>query len=406
MIKVGLDIGNSKITCAVCDIRNNNSKKILSFVNNPTNSITKSMITDLEKIKNEINETILEAAKESQTEILSINLNVPAVDSISLYSKSEIKLINEKISELHIKKIINQSDYLDTIDNYNVIHKSILNYELDKNSIVNDPRGMFGNNLKVNFYKFAIKENFIKNVSTVFDNLNIHIENFVPSPLSSALATLSSDDKILGTICIDLGASSTSVSVFDNKKLIFIDSINIGGKNITNDLARGVSTTIESAERLKTLYGSVITSPSDEYELIEIPLIGSNPQQFKQINRSIINSIIKPRVEETLELVWQRLKNYNLHRKQIKNIVITGGGALLEGIEKYVQMIFDSNVRIGEPLKFSGLNDKFAKPQFSQTLGLILYDAKDYEIDYLKNKEKNKKNTVFGRFFSWLDQYI
>ena len=149
MIKVGLDIGNSKITCAVCDIRNNNSKKILSFVNNPTNSITKSMITDLEKIKNEINETILEAAKESQTEILSINLNVPAVDSISLYSKSEIKLINEKISELHIKKIINQSDYLDTIDNYNVIHKSILNYELDKNSIVNDPRGMFGNNLKV-----------------------------------------------------------------------------------------------------------------------------------------------------------------------------------------------------------------------------------------------------------------
>ena len=117
MIKVGLDIGNSKITCAVCDIRNNNSKKILSFVNNPTNSIKKSMITDLEKIKNEINETILEAAKESQTEILSINLNVPAVDSISLYSKSEIKLINEKISELHIKKVINQSDFLDTINN-------------------------------------------------------------------------------------------------------------------------------------------------------------------------------------------------------------------------------------------------------------------------------------------------
>ena len=406
MIKVGLDIGNSKITCAVCDIRNNNSKKILSFVNNPTNSIKKSMITDLEKIKNEIKEIILEASKESQTEILSINLNVPAVDSISLYLKSEIKLINEKISELHIKKAINQSDFLEKIDNYNVIHESILDYELDKNSIVNDPRGMFGNNLKVNFYKFAIKENFIKNVSTVFDDLNIHIENFVPSPLSSALATLSSDDKILGTICIDLGASSTSVSVFNNNKLIFIDSINIGGKNITNDLARGISTTIESAERLKTLYGSVITSPSDEYELIEVPLIGSNSQQFKQINRSIINSIIKPRVEETLELVWQRLKTYNLHSKQIKNIVITGGGALLEGIEKYVQMIFDSNVRIGEPLKFSGLNDKFAKSQFSQTLGLILYEAKDYEIDYLNNKEKNKKNTVFGRFSSWLDQYI
>ena len=317
MIRVGLDIGNSKITCAVCDIRNNNSKKILSFVNYPTNSIKKSIITDLEKIKNEIKEIILEASKESQTEILSINLNVPAVDSISLYSKSEIKLINEKISELHIKKAINQSDFLEKIDNYNVIHNSILDYELDKNSIVNDPRGMFGNNLKVNFYKFAIKENFIKNISTVFDNLNIHIENFVPSPLSSSLATLSFDDKILGTICIDLGASSTSVSVFDNKKLIFIDSINIGGKNITNDLARGVSTTIESAERLKTLYGSVFSNPSDEHELIDVSIIGSENNKFNQINRSLVNSFIKPRVEETLELIRQKLKEYNLHNKNI-----------------------------------------------------------------------------------------
>ena len=106
------------------------------------------MITDLEKIKNEIKEIILEASKESQTEILSINLNVPAVDSISLYLKSEIKLINEKISELHIKKAINQSDFLEKIDNYNVIHNSILDYALDKNSIDNDPRGMLGNNLK------------------------------------------------------------------------------------------------------------------------------------------------------------------------------------------------------------------------------------------------------------------
>ena len=406
MIKVGLDIGNSKITCAVCDIRNNNSKKILSFVNYPTNSIKKSMITDLEKIKNEINETILEAAKESQTEILSINLNVPAVDSISLYSKSEIKLINEKISELHIKKAINQSDFLEKIDNYNVIHESILDYELDKNSIVNDPRGMFGNNLKVNFYKFAIKENFIKNVSTVFDNLNIHIENFVPTPLSSALATLNSDDKILGAICIDLGASSSSIAIFENEKLIFMDAINIGGRNITNDIARGISTNLESAERLKTLYGSVISSPSDEYEVIEVPYLSNDPSKFKQINRSTINSIIKPRVEETLELIRQKLKDYNLHKKQIKNLILTGGGALLEGITDYAQMIFDSNVRIGKPFPINGLNKNYLNSQFSQTIGSILYDKSEYEIEFLQNARKIRKNTVFSSFSSWLDRYI
>ena len=208
---------------------------------------------------------------------------------------------------------------------------------------------MFCNDLKVNFYKFAVKENFIKTISTIFDNLNIHIENLIPSPLSSSLATLSSDDKSLGVICIDFGSESTSVSVFENEKLIFLDSIKVGGKHITTDLAKKFSTTIESAERLKTLYGSVYTSPSDEYELIEIQSMDAENVQSKQINRSSVNAIIKPRVEETLELVWQKLKDYNLHKKKIKNLVITGGGSLLEGIEEYTQFVFDSNVRIGKP---------------------------------------------------------
>ena len=189
-------------------------------------------------------------------------------------------------------------------------------------------------------------------------------------------------------------------------RLTFMDAINIGGKNITMDIARGVSTNLESAERLKTLYGSVISSPSDEYELIEVPYLSSEPSQFKQINRSTINSIIKPRVEETLELIWQKLKEYNFHKKHIKNLILTGGGASLEGITEYAQIIFDSNVRIGKPLPIIGLNNKFLKPQFSQTIGTILFNKSEYEIEFLKNSKKNKKNNVLSRFSSWLDQYI
>ena len=172
---------------------------------------------------------------------------------------------------------------------------------------------------------------------------------------------MNSDDKILGAICIDLGASSSSIAIFENEKLIFMDAINIGGKNITNDIARGISTNLENAERLKTLYGSVISSPSDEYEVIEVPYLSNDPSKFKQINRSTINSIIKPRVEETLELIWQKLKDYNLHKKQIKNLILTGGGSMLEGITEYAQIIFDSNVRIGKPLPIDGLKKNFFK---------------------------------------------
>ena len=406
MIKVGIDIGNSKISSIVCDIKTDGSKKILSFISNPTTYVNKSMVTNLVSVKDEIHKTISEAAKESQTDIKSVNLNLPAIESSSIFSESEINVSGKMISDLHLKKAVNQSDILETIENYEIIQKFISSYELDDKFFSNSPIGTFGDNLKLNFYKFAVKKNYTNTLSSLFKNLNIHIENYVPTPLSSSLATLNSDDKLLGAICIDLGASSTSIALFENEKLIFMDAINVGGKNITNDIARGVSTNIESAERLKTLYGSVISSPSDEYELIEVPYLGNEPSKFKQINISTINSIIKPRVEETLELIWQKLKEYNFHKKQIKNLILTGGGAILEGIAEYAQVIFDSNVRIGMPLSIKGLDKKFINPQFSQTIGTILFNKSDFEIEFLQNKEKYKKNTVLSRFSSWLDQYI
>ena len=405
MIKVGIDIGNSKISSIVCDTKIDGSKKVLSFVSNPIAHVNKNILTNLVSIKDEIQKTISEAAKESQTDIKSINLNLPAIESSSIFTESEINVSGKMISDLHLKKAINQSDILEAIENYDVIQKFISSYELDNKFFSNSPTGTFGDNLKLNFYKFAVKKNYINTLSSLFKSLNIHIENYVPAPLSSSLATLNSDDKLLGAICIDLGASSTSIALFENEKLIFMDAINVGGKNITNDIARGVSTNVESAERLKTLYGSVISSPSDEYELIEIPM-SNEPSKFKQINRSTINSIIKPRAEETLELIWQKLKEYNFHKKHIRNLILTGGGAILEGIDEYARDIFDSNVRIGMPLSIKGLDNKFINPQFSQTIGTILFNKSDFEIEFLRNEEKYKKNTVLSRFSSWLDQYI
>ena len=265
----------------------------------------------------------------------------------------------------------------------------------------------YGDSLRVYFYKLAIRENYIKTINAIFEQLNIHIENFIPSPLSSALATLKKDEKELGSISIDLGAGSTSISVFENNKLIFLDAITVGGQHITNDIARGLSTTMESAERLKTLYGSVITNPSDDFELIDVQVLGSDSNQFNQINRSQLNSIIKPRVEETLELLRQKLKEYSLDKKPISNLVLTGGGSLLAGIDEYAKIIFDSKTRISSLMPLIGLDNKFNKPQFSQTIGLMFYNESDYQFDFLaENKEKKEKKTLFQRFSSWLDQYI
>ena len=406
MIKVGIDIGNSKISCIVCDTKINHKPKILSFISIPTINISKGSFINFQLIKKEIKELIAESSKLSQTEIKSVNLNIPLYDSCSSYYNSEINIENELINELHLKKVINQSDFFDKDLNQETLMNYVINYEIDQKNFIGNPIGNFAKKLKLNFYRISVNKNIINTYKNLFFELNIHIEQLVPTPLSSALATLNQDDQDLGSICIDLGEATTSLAMFENRNLIFCDSINVGSRNITNDIARGISTTKESAERLKTLYGSVLTTPSDEYEIIEVPLISMEEKQYKQINRSTINSIIKPRVEETLEIVWQKIKQHNLHKKRIKNIILTGGGSQLEGISDYAQIIFDGNVRLGKPHDILGLSNKFKGPSFSQTVGLAFYQKDQYEISFLKKKLKNSKNHIFSRFSTWLDQYI
>ena len=303
MIKVGLNIGNSKISCVVADYKDIDNVNILSLIGYPSILIKKNVITNYESLFYEIKDLIIESEKKSQTKINSINLNISAADTLSKYYESEIFISDQKITDLHLKKAINQSDYFNEDENSYDLINDIIAYDIDKKIIYNDPIGNYANNIKLYFYKLQINNKYLKSISNLTNDLKLKIDNFIPTPLSSALSTLSKDEKNLGTICIDLGHSTTSTCIFENNKFIYGDSFLVGSNNVTTDIARGVSTTLSSAERLKTLYGSIISSPSDDHEIIEIPFISGENNKFTQISRSTVNAIIKPRIEETLEMV-------------------------------------------------------------------------------------------------------
>ncbi len=406
MIKAGLDFGNSKISCVVADYNNSSDIKILALVSVPSINIKKNVILNYDNLLDQVNKLILETEKKSQTKLNSINLNFSLINSLSYYYDSEIKLNNEKISELHLKKIINQSEYFNNnLDKFELFN-SIISYEVDNNNYPSIPMGNYADKIKINFYKILTQSKYIENFSSIINQLKLNIENYIPSPLSSSLAALTKDEKELGTICIDLGHSASSLSIFENNKFIFADAISVGSNNITLDIARGLSTNISSAERLKTLYGSLISSPSDEYEIIEIPSISEEKNNFKQITRSNLNAIIKPRIEETLEMLWQKIKDNNLTNKKFSNVVITGGGSQLDGVEKYVEAIFACSTRMAYPQNSLNLDNNFKKPNFCDVIGSIIYDQSKYTLNFLKKNTNSKKKQGISGFFNWLDQYI
>ena len=406
MIKAGLDIGNSKISCVVADYKNADNINILSLESIPTTNIKKNIILNYQNLLEQLNTLITKSQKQSQTKINSINLNFSLLNSKSHYYDSEIKIDNQKLSELHLKKIINQSEYFSTNSNEFELFNNIISYTIDNNQYFSVPLGNYSDSIKINFYKILLKNKNIENFSNIFKNLRINIENIIPSPLSSSLSSLTNDEKELGTISIDLGHSTSSISIFENNKFVFGDTISVGSNNVTLDIARGVSTNIASAERLKTLYGSLLTSPSDDHEIIEIPVISGDKNSFKQITRSNLNSIIKPRIEETLEMLWQKIKDSNFIYKKLNNVVITGGGSQLDNIEKYVETIFASSARVANPLNKFNLSKEFNRPNFCDVIGSIVYDPNLYKLNFLEKHINSKKKQGIKGFFTWLDQYI
>ena len=406
MIKAGLDIGNSKISCVIADYKNTENINILSIASVPNNNIKKNIILNFENLHDQIKSLIIEAEKQSQTKLNSINLNLSLLNSSSHYYDSAIELKNEKISELHLKKIINKSEYFNNSNENYELFNNIISYDIDNSLYFNAPIGNYSDYIKVNFYKILIQKKYLDNISTVIKKLKLNIDNYIPSPLSSSLASLNNDEKELGTICLDLGHSTSSIAVFENSKFVYGDAIGVGSNNVTLDIARGLSTTISSAERLKTLYGSLVSSPNDDHEIIEIPIISDDRNTFNQITRSSLNSIIRPRIEETLEMLWQKIKDNNLKNKRLNNVVLTGGGAMTDNIAKYVETIFASSVRVSKPSDGLKIDSNFDKPNYCDVVGSILYDRSLFRINFLGKQSKSSKKRGISSFFTWLDQYI
>ncbi|MBI29265.1 MAG: Cell division protein FtsA [Alphaproteobacteria bacterium MarineAlpha5_Bin11] len=406
-IRAALDIGSSKIVCAVGKKDQEGGFFLLGYESRITKSIKKGIVVDPVKVGEEINYVINEVSKKTQTEISNVVINANVTNSKSNFLKGKLNLDGEKIDEFHIKSAINNSNLYKSDKDFESLHELITDFDVDDQKKIIDPKGLFANQLSANIYQVQIRKNYLKSLEDILLKLNLNIEEIVASPFASSLSTLIDDEKELGTICIDLGFGVTSVCLIESNKLIFTDSVPVGANNITYDLASGLSTSIESAERLKTLYGSVFSNPSDEHELIDISTIGNTDKQFNQTNISTVNSYIKPRVEETLELVRQKLKEYNLNPKQYRRVVLTGGGALLEGIGEYAKIIFDSQARVAYPI-FKGLDEGIKKPQFSTVIGLLLYSEDFGAIkDFSSQKsQKNQEKGIFSKFSSWLDNYI
>lgn len=403
-----IDIGSSKICCVVAEVKEKRSPYIRGYSHHQSNGIRNGIIIDMDKVEDSIHQTIQTAEKMANVTIENVIVNI---SNASLYSKTintEIPLNNRQISDHEVHRILKQSQGYSAGPEKLAVHTLPINFTVDQETGIRDPRGMFGRKLGIQTHIISSNTSPIKNLDQCLTNCHLIATDHVVSGYASGLSCLVEDEQELGVTLIDMGAGTTTISVFSEKNIVYVSCIPVGSYHVTNDIARGLSTPLNYAERMKTLYGSAIASPNDDQEIIDVPQIGEEDQSsHNQVPKSILVGIIQPRLEETFELIRDELETSGMSKISGRRVVLTGGGASLNGVRDLASLILDKQVRIGTPCNLPGLPKAISSPTFSTVTGLLNYATKPKTfMSFNLDKIRNEPKTIFEKINSFFRKGI
>jgi cell division protein FtsA len=247
---------------------------------------------------------------------------------------------------------------------------------------------MFGETLSLDLGVVTVEPPHLKNLGLAVERAHLSIAGFVIAPYAAARAVLAEDEKTLGVTLVDMGGATTSFAIFHDGNLVSADVLPVGGQHITNDIARGLSTTIAHAERMKTLWGSALASAVDEREMISVPLLGERGvDTVQQVPKSMLTGIIRPRLEETFELLRAKLEASGAQNLAGRRLVLTGGASQLNGVREVAAQWLDRQVRMGSPAHVQGMPESAHSPGFAVCAGLLNYALKP-DAHYVLPKSK------------------
>lgn len=364
-----LDVGSSKILCMIAKFSASGDLEILGSNIHIASGIKSGIITDLQSATESIATTIEGAEKNAGIRINNLYVNIAANNLISHQLSAEIDVAGHEINSKDINKLL-----LQILDKYNdqqvsIIHSFIYDYTLDGNHGITNPLGMYGSTLSCEVNVVVTPNNVVANLANCLLKCQIDVNGYIASSYVSGLACLSDDEMKIGVTLIEIGAGCSSVSVFNNSKLIFTDGIPFGGHHITNDIAKGLSISYDDAERMKILYGTAVSTSIESKESIELT---SDDEEVNLISRSTLAEIIRARVEEILELLERKLTNAGFSISGTK-IVLTGGNAHLNGLRELISHMFAAKVRMGYPKQIPGLSTDDKSMIASTAIGMLMY---------------------------------
>jgi cell division protein FtsA len=404
-----LDIGSTKICCFVARVDEHRGAplrhpRLVGIGHHASRGVRCGAIVDLEAAEASIRAAVSAAEQMAGTTVQEVAVNVAGGHPASRTVGVEIEIAGQQIADADMRRALGQTRAADDAGDRALIHSIPVGFSIDGSRGIRDPRGMFGERLGLDMHLVTAGAGAVRNLAACVARCHLETAEMAVSPYAAGLASLVEDEMDLGCTLIDMGGGTTSIAVFFDGNVVYTDSVPVGGGHVTSDIARGLSTPLVQAERIKTLYGSALAGPADDRELVEVPLVGEeNAAAATQIPRSLLVGIIHPRLEETLELVRSRLETSGYDKIAGRRVVLTGGACQLPGVKELAGQILDKQVRIGRPLRVGGLAEATSGPAFATVAGLIAY-AERREADgsaALLGPTPERASGLIGRIGEW-----
>ena len=396
---VGLDIGTSKIVAIVAELQADGELKVVGLGQHISRGLKKGVVINIDSTMQSVQRALEEAELMANCKINNVFTGIAGSHIKSLNSHGMVKIKDAEVSQMDVDRVVETARAIALPADQQILHILTQEFIIDGQEDVREPLGMSGMKLEVKVHIVTGAVAAAQNIVKCIKRCGIDVSDLILQPLASSLAVLTEDEKELGVCLVDIGGGTTDIAVYKQGAIRHTAVVPIAGDQMTNDVAVAFRTPTQSAEEIKIKHGCALGELVDAREMIEVP--GVDGRDPRQLSVGTLAEVLHPRVKELYELVLAELRRSGMEQMIASGIVITGGAAMMKGMEALGEEIFHMPVRLGLPRHVGGLSEVVSNPRYSTAVGLVLKGKQQLERQISGEMELGSFSRMLEKMKSW-----
>jgi cell division protein FtsA len=402
-IAAGLDVGTTKVCAVIAEVIEDGDLSILGVGDRPCSGLERGMVVNLEETIQAVTDAVRAAEQMAGIQVKSVVAGIAGehVRSVNSTGVIGVSRKDNEITQEDLKRVLEAARAVAIPGDREVLHVLPRGYRVDEQRGIRDPIGMSGVRLEAEVHIVTVQSTAVRNLLRGITRAGLAVSALVLEPLAAAEGVVGEDERALGVLLLDIGGGTTDIAVFLEGTIGHTAVIGYGGNAVTNDLAVGLRTPIDQAERLKLRHGAALASQVPADAVVEVPGVGG--REPRRVSAQVLASICEPRMEEILGLALAEVERVVDPSALAAGVVLTGGSAQMPGLPELAERVLGLPARVGVPNGISGVTDLALDPRLATAVGLVRQAALENRTSKVRgrlvDRMRRPLHELFQEFF-------